>query len=317
MPNALFDRVQPKLSLSAWAVLCVIVRRTRGWGKKYDAISYEQIKAATGIKSTATIAKALNELLSEIPFGKAILRRQKSSERTASCREATRYALNPHFFMESSRQRPEANTGKEERESGGEFVDEGCALDFEGGYVGGPSKSEEPEALRASEYEVTKETPVSEEVGNLESGRARASPSPSLSSRLPKNPALLAAVCAATRRDVAIVSTRMRGQLMACALTLERAGYRGEDVELAAERWPYPTAPTPAQLLDNIQALLCTRPALPPSHAKPSQSAATGNSRSGHDPKGRRVAPAPARFECAAARKSRKWADWLADLGDT
>ena len=326
MPNALLDWVQPRLSLSAWSVLCVIVRRTRGWNKKYDAISYEQIKVATGIKSTATISKALYELLSEVPFGKPILRRQKSRERTASCREATRYALNPRFEIpvEAGGQKPETRKSslqecRDTRDADGESGDgeglevAGCASDFE-----------EPKATRPSENEDTKETAISDKVKSSRCENARASPcAPSLSSprfspaSLEKTPSLLPAVSAATRRDMAVVSARMREQLLTCARNLERVGYRCEDIELAAERWPYPTAPTPAQLLDHIQALLCA-PATPaPSHAKPSNPVAPPRASTGNDADVRgTTAASPARFECAAARKSRKWADWLADLGD-
>lgn len=341
MPNALYDWVQPRLSLSAWSVLCVIVRRTRGWGKRYDAISYEQIKAATGIKSTATIAKALNELLCDSLFGKPILRRQKSRERTASCREATRYALNPRFeiLIEDEGQKPSldgrsqrAENGEDsprghgdtevlemERGSGGERNAAECALDFEGDGVGGALDFEGPVEFRASENEDTKETLISDKVKNSGCEHARASPPaspPFSSSSVSDTPSLLAVVSAATRRDVAVVSARMRGQLIACARTLERAGYRREDIELVAERWPYPTAPTPTQLLDHIQALLCARPTPLPLHAKPSNPATAPRASGRDDSAKRHTAAPPARFECAAARKSRKWADWLADLGD-
>ncbi|BCM88782.1 hypothetical protein IAD21_00624 [Abditibacteriota bacterium] len=338
MHNALFDWVQPRLSLSAWSVLCVIVRRTRGWDKKYDAISYKQIKAATGIKSTATISKALNELLSEFPFGKPLLRRQKSNERAASCREATRYALNPRFEIEVSRQRPEASVSRGE----GEWrEEENSDLSFQGLTVGDvspplesleirasvfeepeavhPSSFEAPEAVRPSEIEDTKETPISYRVENskCEYARTNSTPPPAqlnhLTTHQPDHPALLAAVGAATLRDPAIVSAKMRSQLVACARTLERAGYRAEHIELAAQRWPHPTAPYPSQLLDNIQSLLNARPASQSRRAKSSNPAAIPA------PSDRRVSagnlPGRPRFECAADRKSRKWADWLSELG--
>jgi hypothetical protein len=39
------------------------LRRTKGWGKRADAISYAQIKDGTGIKSDTTVSRAIGELL--------------------------------------------------------------------------------------------------------------------------------------------------------------------------------------------------------------------------------------------------------------
>lgn len=57
-----FDLIMPSLSPNAWKVLCLIVRKTDGWGKHSDPISYSQLMAGTGIKGTATLRNALMEL---------------------------------------------------------------------------------------------------------------------------------------------------------------------------------------------------------------------------------------------------------------
>ncbi|RYX80117.1 hypothetical protein EON83_29980 [bacterium] len=336
MHNALFDWVQPRLSLSAWSVLCVIVRRTRGWGKKYDAISYEQIKQATGIKSTATISKALTELLSEFPFGKPLLRRQRSCERSASCREATRYALNPRFELEADSSGGEQEPPVTDAESEPPHLDSG-ASDFEVPQVVRASDFEAPQPVRASENEDTKERPISYKVENYKCEHTHTSarahfhtastsvssndkPTPSPPSQL-ENPPLLESVCAATKRDLAVVSTRMKSQLLECARRLGLAGYRADQVERAVALWPYPTAPTPTQLLDNIGALLGARPAS--SRAKPSipvaapWGAPVAAVSTAYPPATASSATArPPRFECAADRKTRKWADWLGELSE-
>lgn len=73
MHNANFDHIMPLLSGSAWKVLCLIIRKTKGWQKEEDDIAYSQLKAGTGIKSDATISKAIKELLElgVIQVGKA------------------------------------------------------------------------------------------------------------------------------------------------------------------------------------------------------------------------------------------------------
>ena len=73
--NAVFDLIMPQLSPSAWKVLCVAIRQTWGWvadpkgdpkvRRQRDRISYSQFQAKSGIKSRATISKALNECLTK------------------------------------------------------------------------------------------------------------------------------------------------------------------------------------------------------------------------------------------------------------
>lgn len=60
--NVLFDVIMPDLKPTSFKVLCLIFRKTHGWHKSTDDISFSQIKAGTGIKSNHTIIAALKEL---------------------------------------------------------------------------------------------------------------------------------------------------------------------------------------------------------------------------------------------------------------
>lgn len=62
MDNFIIDQVMPKLSGSAWKVLTVIIRKTIGWHKECDEVSFRQLLTLTGIKSFATLTNALKEL---------------------------------------------------------------------------------------------------------------------------------------------------------------------------------------------------------------------------------------------------------------
>lgn len=60
--NYVIDEIMPTLGPNAWKVLCLIIRKTRGWHKDEDAISYSQIMSGTGIKNRTTVSAALDEL---------------------------------------------------------------------------------------------------------------------------------------------------------------------------------------------------------------------------------------------------------------
>ena len=63
LPNAFVDEMLAQVSGNACKVYLLIVRKTRGWQKEKDCISYSQIQKIAGIKSHETIKNALNELL--------------------------------------------------------------------------------------------------------------------------------------------------------------------------------------------------------------------------------------------------------------
>ena len=60
--NYILDHIMPSLSPNAWKVLCFIIRKTSGWQKPSDDISFSQIRDGTGIGSDPTVLKSLEEL---------------------------------------------------------------------------------------------------------------------------------------------------------------------------------------------------------------------------------------------------------------
>lgn len=63
LTNYALDVVMPSLPPNAWKVLCFVIRKTRGWNKEKDRLSYSQIADGTGIHSDATICAALKILI--------------------------------------------------------------------------------------------------------------------------------------------------------------------------------------------------------------------------------------------------------------
>lgn len=91
--DAILDRVMPKCPPNAWKVLCLIIRKTRGWKKGWDAISYSQIKEGTGIKGDPTVTDALKWLMK-----KNLVIRSEGEKWSASS-----YALNQGFELADER----------------------------------------------------------------------------------------------------------------------------------------------------------------------------------------------------------------------
>lgn len=63
----LVDYAMPTLSYTAWVCLCFLVRKTLGWGKDSDHLSYSQLMTGTGIKSRNAVCLAMRELCGERP----------------------------------------------------------------------------------------------------------------------------------------------------------------------------------------------------------------------------------------------------------
>lgn len=62
MDNFLFDHIMPTIKPNSWKILCLIVRKTNGWHKEDDQLSYSQIRDGTGIASQSTVQAGLKEL---------------------------------------------------------------------------------------------------------------------------------------------------------------------------------------------------------------------------------------------------------------
>ena len=87
-PNTIIDDLMPILPPPCFKIICLIYRKTKGWNKTVDQISFSQIMKGTGIKSSATVAKYL-ESLSQ----KEIIFRARGDDTW----DANSYALNPQF----------------------------------------------------------------------------------------------------------------------------------------------------------------------------------------------------------------------------
>jgi hypothetical protein len=282
MHNLAFDLIMPRVSANAWKALCLIIRKTKGWGKKSDELSYEQIKQGTGISSDTTVAKILAELQDVGQFGSPIILVRGSQKNGVTSHKANRYALNRNFFLEVSAEEIEQFNAPENG-----------ALPAQMGYLDAPENGDsnapingahtpENEAFNAPEngaltlqkMETQKETNNStvNAIKSESTSHARTRETPPSTSNANDTPDRAPfiegthdsrfrsehffAVCKACERGPEGISWKMRIRLAGAAVTLKERGYTIEQIALAAERWPYPTAPTPDQLVDNIQPLL-------------------------------------------------------------
>lgn len=92
--NDMIDYIMPKLNPTAWRMLCLIARKTSGWNKRWDAISFSQFRKLANIGSNTTVQKGLNTL----DEGGYILRRSQPGRQNADC-----YALNIDLCLEVER----------------------------------------------------------------------------------------------------------------------------------------------------------------------------------------------------------------------
>jgi len=63
--DSVFDVIMRKCPPNAFKVLMLVIRNTEGWRREEDAISYSQIRRATGIASDSTVHDAIGWLLDE------------------------------------------------------------------------------------------------------------------------------------------------------------------------------------------------------------------------------------------------------------
>ncbi len=61
--NAVIDEIMPNLTTAEWMILSLIIRKTVGWHKDIDGISYSQFIEHTSIKSNTTIKRAIDGLV--------------------------------------------------------------------------------------------------------------------------------------------------------------------------------------------------------------------------------------------------------------
>jgi hypothetical protein len=104
--NFVFDEIMPVVSGNTFKVLSLIIRRTKGHDQKSAALSYGEIMDGTGIKSEATINKALDELAGIETFGSALILVKRGEENGVTSHRANRYALNRKFVFDSAKVAP-------------------------------------------------------------------------------------------------------------------------------------------------------------------------------------------------------------------
>ena len=89
--NVILDYILPRISGSEWKILSVIIRKTVGWHKEQDELSFSQLRQITGIRSDATVARSLATLEQA-----GYIRVDRSDEKWTS----NIYALNLDFEIE-------------------------------------------------------------------------------------------------------------------------------------------------------------------------------------------------------------------------
>lgn len=93
MPLAVIDDLMPTLSANEFRVFLLILRKTWGWRKESDRISYKQIHKGANIKGHKTIQKALKGLID-----RGLIVQEKGSVHTASL-----YTINREVQIQSGK----------------------------------------------------------------------------------------------------------------------------------------------------------------------------------------------------------------------
>jgi hypothetical protein len=89
--DAVIDIIMPQLSCNAVKILILIIRKTVGWKKEEDFISYTQIMKGTGIGSEHTVSRGINEL---VKIG-VVLVKKYDDKKTPN-----KYSLNRSFELD-------------------------------------------------------------------------------------------------------------------------------------------------------------------------------------------------------------------------
>lgn len=103
--DEIIDTLMPRLSGNEWKIVSLVVRKTRGWKKERDTLTYQQIIEGTGIKSQVTVSKALANLIGdeEKPVEErngVLLRWRKKADKHWQF-GTIEYSLNPNYRLET------------------------------------------------------------------------------------------------------------------------------------------------------------------------------------------------------------------------
>ena len=118
--NITLDVIMPALSANGWKVLCCVIRQTWGWvdptsptgRKQSDQLSYSQLMTKTGIKSKATISRAIKENLA----AGYLLRGQVGADARSDL-PLYAYALNTEYEISGSKTVPLSSSENEPHSS--------------------------------------------------------------------------------------------------------------------------------------------------------------------------------------------------------
>lgn len=133
--NLILDEIMPRVSGNTYKVLSLVIRRTKGYHQRSAPLSYADIQEGTGIKSEATINKALDLLAGTELFGSALILVKHGESAGVASHKANRYALNRKFVLDFQASKNEA-----------------CALKNEASQ---PAPQKKNEACKASKNEVS------------------------------------------------------------------------------------------------------------------------------------------------------------------
>jgi len=334
-PNAVFDVLMPILSGNAMKILFFVLRQTRGWGKEQEELSYSQIMAGTGIKTDNTVTSALRELTSDELFGSPILLAEEGPKIGATSRIPTIYSLNPEFSLPASdgvkiqphgvkiQPSPRRKNSAARRKN---YAVDGVKIQPCDGVKITPSIKDEENKETKEEERVARASPPPgsffRESQNQPQVPPRAPPETSKGAA-PQAMEQLGAgrhepfisgaddprfqtehfqvLCEICQVDLQVISYREKEKLAMHAVQLFDGGYSVADLQTAAKRWPFASAPIASQFCLRIRALLNQK---------------LESSKADSDGKNQR-SPAATGYRSAAERRADVWGEWVDDLQTT
>jgi phage replication O-like protein O len=95
--NFIIDHMMPNLSANAFKMLMFAIRKTIGWHKDADRISYSQFMESTGIRSRSTVSRALDELMDA-----GYILRFEVGKHKRTGKPLYSYALNTEYEVEAN-----------------------------------------------------------------------------------------------------------------------------------------------------------------------------------------------------------------------
>lgn len=330
--NFVFRRIMPLVSPNAFKVLCFIISETIGYGRPSRGLSYEDIKAGTGIGNDTTVSNALTELLDEEKFGRPLILREHASVKGKSRREKTRYALNlkARLALQKSERENTENTARApvsrtpengEREKvrtpkiGASRTPEngvrkqasnGLPIENAGGARSNQQSNEESNslsphaqneiAIEFAENETDENAPSLPPKANVDHRSPFVEGEPDSRFESPHFLALASEEVCDLDLDIIDWKTKSVAAMIAAQLATK---YTAEQILEAGRRWDLPTKPHPRQLPSRIKALL--------SQPKPTNPDANSSENSNATSQ-RTIAP---KYESAAERRARDLAQSL------